>query len=68
MLMLMMLCSSFSDSNTRCVTAGDRGNALARVIVAFTVAKPPAMDVLTTIVHCDVLTLLCTWRTVSVTP
>jgi hypothetical protein len=45
--------------------AGGRreGNALARVIVAFTVAKPLAMDGLTTIVHCDVLKLLGTWRT-----
>jgi hypothetical protein len=27
------------------------------------VAKPPAMDRLTTMVHCDVLKLLGTWRT-----
>jgi hypothetical protein len=33
------------------------------VIVAFTVAKPPAMDGLTTTVHYDVLKLLGTWRT-----
>jgi hypothetical protein len=35
----------------------------ASVIVAFTVAKPPAMDRLTTMVHCDALKLLGTWRT-----
>jgi hypothetical protein len=33
------------------------------VIVDFTMAKPPAMDGLTTMVHCDVLQLLSTWRT-----
>jgi hypothetical protein len=31
--------------------------------MAFTVAKPPVMDGLTTRVHCDVLKLLGTWRT-----
>jgi hypothetical protein len=35
---------------------------MARVIVAFTVAKPPAMDKLTTMVHCNMLKLLGTWR------
>jgi hypothetical protein len=45
-----------------------RGNVLARVIVAFTVAKPPAMDGLATMVHCDVLKLLGTWRTVGKRP
>jgi hypothetical protein len=45
------------------LAAGERGNALAQVIVAFTVAKPPVMDGLTTMVHCDVLKLLGTWRT-----
>jgi hypothetical protein len=34
----------------------------ASVIVAFTVAKLPAMDGLTTMIHCDVLKLLGTWR------
>jgi hypothetical protein len=45
------------------LAAGERGSALAQVIVAFTVVKPPAMDGLTTTVHCDVLKLLGTWRT-----
>jgi hypothetical protein len=35
----------------------------ASVIVAFTVAKPPAMDGLTATVRCDLLKLLGTWRT-----
>ena len=39
------------------------GSALARVIVAFTVAKPPAMDGLPTTVHCNMVKLLGTWRT-----
>jgi hypothetical protein len=43
--------------------ARERGSALAWVVVAFTVAKPLAMDGLTTMVHCDVLKLLGTWRT-----
>jgi hypothetical protein len=30
--------------------------------VAFTVARPPAMDELTVLVHCDVLKLLGTWH------
>jgi hypothetical protein len=37
-------------------------------IVAFTVARPPAMDELTAMVHCDVLKLLGTWRTVGKRP
>ena len=43
---------------------GRRGGKVtsASVIVALTVAKPPAMDGLTTTVHCDVLKLLGTWR------
>jgi hypothetical protein len=35
----------------------------ASAIVAFIVAKPPAMDELPTTVHCDVVMLLGTWRT-----
>jgi hypothetical protein len=35
----------------------------ASVIVDFTVAMPPVMDRLTTMVYCDVLQLLGTWRT-----
>jgi hypothetical protein len=42
---------------------GEMGSALARVIVAFTVAKPPAMDGLPTMVHCNMVKLLGTWRT-----
>jgi hypothetical protein len=37
-------------------------------IVAFTVARPPAMDGLTAMVHCDVLKLLGTWHTVGKRP
>jgi hypothetical protein len=33
--------------------------------VAFKVARPPAVDGLTAMVHCDVLKLLGTWRTVG---
>jgi hypothetical protein len=40
----------------------------ASVIVAFTVARPPAMDGLTAMVHCDVLNLLGTWRMVGKRP
>ena len=36
-----------------------------RVIVAFTVARPPAMDGLASTVYCDMLQLLGTWRTVG---
>jgi hypothetical protein len=50
------------------VVTGERGNVLARAIVAFTVAKPPVMDVLATMVHCDVLKLLGTWCTVGKRP
>jgi hypothetical protein len=39
------------------------GESPAQVIVAFTVAKPPVMDGLTAMVHCDVLKLLGMWRT-----
>jgi hypothetical protein len=46
-----------------CAGGRREGNVLARVIVAFTVARPPAMDGITTMVHCDVLKLLGTWRT-----
>jgi hypothetical protein len=38
------------------------GESPAQVIVAFTLAKPPAMDGLTAMVHYDVLKLLGTWR------
>ena len=50
------------------LAAGERGNVLARVIVAFTMAKPPAMDELATMVHYDVLKLLGTWRMVGKRP
>jgi hypothetical protein len=40
----------------------------ASVIVAFTMARPPVMDGLTAMVHCDVLKLLGTWRTVGKWP
>jgi hypothetical protein len=33
--------------------------------VAFKVARPPAIDGLTAMVHCDVLKLLGMWRTVG---
>ena len=36
--------------------------------MAFTVAKPPAMDGLAIRVHCDVLNLAGTWRTISKQP
>jgi hypothetical protein len=39
------------------------GESPAQVIVAFNVAKPPAMDALTAMVHYDMLKLLGTWRT-----
>jgi hypothetical protein len=45
------------------MAARERGNALARVIMAFTVAKPPTMDGLPTTVHCNVVKLLGTWHT-----
>jgi hypothetical protein len=49
--------------------AGEGGGVtVASVIVAFTVAKPPVMDGLTTMVHCDVLKLLGTWRMGSKRP
>jgi hypothetical protein len=44
------------------------GESPGQVIVAFTVAKPPAIDGLTAMVHCDVLKLLGTWRTVGKRP
>jgi hypothetical protein len=44
------------------------GESLAQVIVAFTVAKPSAMDGLTAMVHYDVLKLLGTWRMVGKRP
>jgi hypothetical protein len=34
----------------------------ASAIVAFTVAKPPAMERLPITVHCDVVTFLSTWH------
>jgi hypothetical protein len=39
------------------------GESPPQVIVGFTVAKPPAMDGLTTMVQFDVLKLMGTWRT-----
>jgi hypothetical protein len=39
------------------------GDSPERVIVAVTVARPPAMDGRTTTVYCDVLKLLGMWRT-----
>jgi hypothetical protein len=44
------------------------GESPAQVIVAFTVAKPPAMDKLTVMVDCDVLKLLGTWCMVGKRP
>jgi hypothetical protein len=52
----------------KCTGAEERRNALARVIVAFTVARPPAMDGLASMVYCNVLKPLGTWRTVSKQP
>jgi hypothetical protein len=47
----------------------ERGEVIgASVIVAFTVARPPAMEGLTAMVHCDMLKLLGTWRTVGKQP
>jgi hypothetical protein len=40
----------------------------ASVIVAFTVAKPPAMDGLPTTVHCNVVKVLGMWRTGGMRP
>jgi hypothetical protein len=37
----------------------------AQVIVAFTVAKPPTMDGCSSMVYCDVLKPLGTWRMVG---
>jgi hypothetical protein len=51
--------------------AGDqreRGSSQARVIVAFTMAKPPAMDGLPTTVHYNIVKLLGTWCTGSKRP
>jgi hypothetical protein len=45
-----------------------RGESPAQVIVAFTVAKPPAMDGRTSTVYCDVLKHLGPWRTVGKRP
>jgi hypothetical protein len=50
------------------LAAGERRSAQARVIVAFTVARPPAMDGPTSTVYCDMLQLLGTWRTVDKRP
>jgi hypothetical protein len=50
------------------LAVGERGKVLAQVIVAFTVARSPAMDGLTAMVHRDVLQLLGTWRTVGKRP
>jgi hypothetical protein len=48
---------------------GRRGEVTsASAIVAFTVARPPAMDGLATRVHCDVLNLPGTWRTIGKRP
>jgi hypothetical protein len=47
----------------------ERGEVIGEsVIVAFTVARPPAMDRLTAMVHCDMLKLLGTWRKVGKRP
>jgi hypothetical protein len=51
-----------------CAGGRREGNVLVRVIVAFTLVNPPAMDELATMVHCDVLKLLGTWRTVDKRP
>jgi hypothetical protein len=50
------------------LAAGESGNVLVRLIVAVTVARPPAMDRLTAMVHCDVLKLLGMWHTVGKRP
>jgi hypothetical protein len=44
------------------------GESPAQVIMAFTVAKPPAMDRRTSTVYCDVLKPLGMWRTVNKRP
>jgi hypothetical protein len=44
------------------------GESPAQVIVAFTVAKPPVMDKLTSTVYFDVLKPLGTWHTVGKRP
>jgi hypothetical protein len=50
------------------LATGERKSAQARVIVAFTMARPPAMDGPASMVYCDVLQLLGTWRTVDKRP
>jgi hypothetical protein len=47
------------------LAAGERRNVLARVIVAFTMLRPPAMDKLASTVYCDVLQLIGMWRKVG---
>jgi hypothetical protein len=50
------------------LAAGERGNVVMRVIVAITMARPPAMDGLAKRVHCDVLNLPGTWRMIGKRP
>jgi hypothetical protein len=50
------------------VAARERRSALAWVIVAFTVARPSVMDGPASMVYCDVLQLLGTWRMVGKRP
>ena len=50
------------------LAAGERRSALARVIVAFTMARPPAMDGPALTVYSDMLQQLGTWRTVGKWP